>query len=852
MRISELAKQYGINGKDLQKVLHQAGFAVKSDLQTATDEIIKWVESQPREALVPSKKTKKTVPKKKVKAPAASADKSPSVAREDKPKKAAEAAKIKKPASTPIPPTSPAPTVKAAAALATSAQPPAQSQAQKEEKRAECKKAKPIEPPTLKSKALAKGQPIALGQSPPDAPASESPPTTPESLIVTDEQPKATGQKHRRADFRSLRVPRELPAIFADIESDYAIRSITGGGVRRRAAPRGAGRSTAARPQRRAGAPAKSERDPNAVITLNSGMTIRELSHALGIKLNEIIDYFMHTGKLVQANEILPQEDVVLLAEKFKVKIEWKEKEDLEHEVKNLLADQAAASGCALAPRPPVVTFMGHVDHGKTSLLDKIRQTRVAATEHGGITQHIGAYSVIKNNQRITFLDTPGHEAFTAMRARGATLTDVAVLVVAADDGVMPQTIEAYNHLKNAGIPVVVAINKCDLPSANPARVRQELANKIGLLPEEWGGTCGMVDVSAVTGQGIDALLERILLEAEVLELKADPQRPAVGYVLEAKVGEGQGVVATVLVQQGTLRRGDVVLFSNGYGRIKLMYDEWGRTVETATPGTPVRVSGLSAVPEAGDKICVVGDYAKARQIAEERERRIRSAALARRRHVTLENLTDHLAASGCQVLRIILKADVMGSLEVLQKTLADLARKEVRIEIIHAAVGGVNQADVLLADASDAIIVGFHVVADQTARLQAMSRGVQIKIYHVIYRLIEDIKAALEGLLPPEEREVVLGHAEIRQVFHASRVGNIAGCYVTDGVITRAARVRLIRDSVVIYEGEIASLRRVKDDVREVKSGFECGIKIANYDDIKENDVIEAYTIEEVARKLT
>jgi len=668
-------------------------------------------------------------------------------------------------------------------------------------------------------------------------------------IIIEEEGPaKHTGQKHKRADFKSRALPRVLPAGFADLDTTYT-RSVAG-----TRAPRRAPRSRQMRRGRgrRATAQVKHERDPNAIIPVTAGMTVRDLSVALGVKLGEIMGYFLKNGLRMQVNDILPEEDIKLVAQEFKLNIEWKAPQNLEDELELEIQGHAdATQDSDLQPRPPVITFLGHVDHGKTSLLDKIRSSRVAAGEAGGITQHIGAYCIEKGDHTITFLDTPGHEAFTAMRARGATLTDIAVLVVAADDGVMPQTEEACSHARNAEVPVVVAINKCDLPNANPDRVRQELANRLELLPEEWGGKTGMINVSAITGAGIDALLERILLESEMLELRANPDRPAEGHVLEAKVSESRGVVVTMLVSDGTLRRGDIVLCSSGYGKVKLMYDEHGRTIEEAGPGRPARIVGLSSVPEAGDRIYVLNDLARARDIAEHRAHEARSAALSRRAHVTLENLQAHLADAQTRELNVIIKADVMGSLEVLQKTLRDISNDEVRINIIHAAVGGINQADVILADASDAVIVGFHVIADQTARLQATSHGVQIKVYHIIYRLIEDMRSALEGMLPPEEREVVQGHLEIRQVFRASRIGNIAGCYVTDGIVTRQSRVRLIRDSVVIYDGQVESLRRVKSDAREVRSGFECGLKIAGYDDIKEGDVIEAYTIEEIARKL-
>jgi translation initiation factor IF-2 len=389
------------------------------------------------------------------------------------------------------------------------------------------------------------------------------------------------------------------------------------------------------------------------------------------------------------------------------------------------------------------------------------------------------------------------------------------------------------------------------LPSANPDRVRQELANRLGLLPEEWGGQVGMVEVSAITKKGLDKLVERIQLEAEVLELRANPERPATGFVVEAKMSEGQGVVATLLVTDGTLHNADVILCSNGYGKIRFMFDEFGKPITEAAPGTPVRMSGLSAVPEAGDKFFILSDILKARAIAEQRERESRQAAMAKRQHVTLENLTSHLAGSGRRDLQVIVKADVVGSLEVLEKTLTDLATDEVGINIIHSAVGGVNHADVILADASDAIILGFHVGIESMARNAATSLGVQVKAYHIIYRMIEDMRAALEGMLPPEEKEVVQGHIEIRQVFRSSRVGAIAGCYVTDGTVQRTNRVRVYRNQVVVYDGTIQSLRRIKDDVREVKAGFECGLKIVNYDAVEEGDIVEAYSIEEIARKL-
>ncbi len=668
-------------------------------------------------------------------------------------------------------------------------------------------------------------------------------------LIAPEEENIRTGFKHKRADFKSKRMHHELPASFAEIDNEFT-RSLTGGGRRRggRGAPR---RNTGRRSRtRRITGPVQRVAGQAAQVYL--GMTVRDLSVALGVKMQDILGWAIAQARMLQVNDILSEEDITTIAENFKIPLKWETVEDLEQELADeTLQQEVDADDNDLVERPPVVTFMGHVDHGKTSLLDCIRNTRVVDGEHGGITQHIGAYSVEHNGKRITFLDTPGHEAFSAMRARGANLTNVAVLVVAADDGVMPQTEEAAAHAKNAGVPIVVAINKCDLPSANPDRVRQELANRLGLLPEEWGGQVGMIEVSAITRYGIEDLLERILLESEVLELKANPNRPATGFVVEAKMSEGQGVLSTMLVSDGTLNGGDVILCSNGYGKIRFMLDEFGKPIQRADPGMPVRLSGLSAIPEAGDKFFILQDITKARAIAEQRERETRAAALARRQHVTLENLTAHLTGSGKRELSVIVKADVVGSLEVLDKTLRDMATDEVGISIIHSAVGGINHADVILADASDALILGFHVGVDAQAKAAAVNLGVQIKTYHIIYRMIEDMWAALEGLLPPEEKEVVQGHVEIRQVFRASKIGAIAGCYVVDGLIQRTSRVRLYRNQVVIYNGLIQSLKRVKDDVREVKAGFECGIKIANYDGIAEGDVIEAYIIEEVARKL-
>lgn len=720
-------------------------------------------------------------------------------------------------------------------------------------------KAQPSYKPNQNQPKKAQAKEIKISRPVVQAPSTQTGP----GLVIEDaksgtQQQNVSLHKYKQADFKGTLSRPELPPIFSSMDSEYtrSIRS-TGGHSRGRGAKGGSGASGFSRRKggRRGQAAPSLPRDPNAISELSKAMSVRDLSVALGIKLNAIISYLMQNEKMLAVNDILGEEDIVQIAEQFEIPYAWKQEENLEELLKEELQQEQDAGGSEAqqAPRPPVVTFMGHVDHGKTSLLDKIRQTRVTEGESGGITQHIGAYSITKNGHRITFLDTPGHEAFTQMRARGANLTDIVVLVVAADDGVMPQTREAYSHAKNAGVPVVVALNKCDMAGANPDKVRQELANQLELMPEEWGGHTGMIEVSAITGDGVEQLLERILLESEMLELSSNPNRKAVGYVIESEMTENRGAVATVLVLDGTLHRGDVLLTSNGYGKVKLMYDSNGKTTHEGGPSQAVSVVGLNNVPEVGDKIFVVDDMSNARKLAEEREHKARDHALTqqKRTHVTLENLTSYLEEGQKQELNIIVKADVSGSLEVLIKTLADLATDEVSINVIHSGVGGISQADVILADASDALIVGFHVVPDSTAKLQASSHGVQIKVYHIIYRLIEDMKAALEGMLPPEERELIRGQVEIREVFHSSKLGNIAGCYVTDGYINRTCKVRVIRDSIVVHTGNIDGLRRFKDDVKEVRNGFECGMRIVGFDAIRVGDILEPFEIEEVARKL-
>jgi translation initiation factor IF-2 len=510
--------------------------------------------------------------------------------------------------------------------------------------------------------------------------------------------------------------------------------------------------------------------------------------------------------------------------------------------------EEAAQTGELLA-RAPVVTVMGHVDHGKTSLLDYIRTTRVAAGEAGGITQHIGAYHVQTPRGMITFLDTPGHAAFTAMRARGAKATDIVILVVAADDGVMPQTKEAISHAKSAGVPIVVAMNKVDKAEANLERVKSELVAE-SVVPEDFGGDTPFVPVSAKTGQGIDDLLEQVLLQAEVLELKAPTAAAAKGLVIEAQLDKGRGPVATVLVQSGTLKKGDVVLAGSSYGRVRAMLDENGESIDEAGPSIPVEIQGLTEVPQAGDDFMVMADERRAREIATFRQGKYRDVKLSKQQAAKLENMFDQVGA-GTQTLALIVKADVQGSQEALSQSLSKLSTDEVKVQIVHGAVGGISESDINLAIASKAVIVGFNVRADANARKLAESNGVDIRYYNIIYDAVDEIKAAMTGMLAPEQKEEVIGTAEIRTVFIASKIGTVAGSMVTAGRVTRNARFRLLRDNVVIYTGEVDSVKRMKDDVREVAEGFECGIKLKNVTDIKEGDQLEFFEVKEVARTL-
>ena len=575
-------------------------------------------------------------------------------------------------------------------------------------------------------------------------------------------------------------------------------------------------------------------------------ITVADLGLKMAIKATEIIKVLMKMGSMVTINQVLDQETAMIVVEEMGHKAIAAKLDDPDA----FLEEHHEHKDVPQLPRAPVVTVMGHVDHGKTSLLDYIRRAKVAAGEAGGITQHIGAYHVETDRGMITFLDTPGHEAFTAMRARGAKATDIVILVVAADDGVMPQTKEAVHHAKAAGVPLVVAVNKIDKPDANPDRVKQELVAE-GVIPEEYGGDSPFCPVSAKKGTGIDELLEQVLLQAEILELTAQKDAPAKGLIIEARLDKGRGAVATMLVQSGTLKRGDVVLAGQVFGRVRAMLDENGKPINEAGPSIPVEILGLSDVPAAGEEAIVLNDEKKAREIALFRQGKFRDVKLAKQQAAKLENMFQQMEEGEVKTLPLIVKADVQGSQEALVQTLAKLSNEEVRVQVVHGAVGAISESDVNLAQASGAVIIGFNIRADAGARKLAESFGVDIRYYNVIYDAVDEVKAALSGMLAPEKREQVTGMVEIRQVFHISKVGAIAGCYVLEGFVKRASRVRLLRSNVVLWDGELDSLKRFKDDVKEVRSNFECGLSLRGNNDIQEGDQLEVYEIQEVARTL-
>ncbi len=590
-------------------------------------------------------------------------------------------------------------------------------------------------------------------------------------------------------------------------------------------------------------APIKAEKRRFAIYET---IQVGELAKKMGVKASEVIKKLMEQGVMATMTQSLDYETAALIAEEFGYEVEKKAvAEDL------VMEELQEVKGGEPKPRPPVVTVMGHVDHGKTTLLDAIRDADVASREAGGITQHIGAYDVrLASGEEVVFLDTPGHEAFTAMRARGASVTDIVILVVAADDGVMAQTKESIDHARAAGVPIIVAVNKIDKPEANPDRVKTELA-ELGLVPEDWGGDTIFVEISAKKRIGIEELIELLSLQAEVLELKADPDRPARGHVVEARLDKGRGPVATFLVREGTLHVGDAVVCDMVYGRIRAMINDKGERVKSAGPSMPVEVQGLSGVPEAGSEFVVLADEKKAREVAEYRQRKAREAELVKSSKINLERMLEQMAEQEAKVLNIVLKTDVQGSLEALSDALRKLSTDEIKVDIVRSGIGAISESDVLLASASNAVIIGFNVRPTAQAKELAQREGVDIRFYDVIYNALDEIKAAMEGMLEPEFEEHVLGHAEVRQTFRVPKVGTVAGCYVTDGQVMRNAEVRLLRENVVVYTGKIASLRRFKDDVKEVQAGYECGIGLEKFNDIKVGDVIECFEMREIAREL-
>jgi len=699
------------------------------------------------------------------------------------------------------------------------------------QKEADKKKRQEKKDTAVQEAEAAKKEEIAAKAKPPEKKPADK---TLHSPITKDEAKKAIKKKANQARFEAESKKRGLKT-----RGDFAA---TGG----RDSWRGGGKNRNRKNNQSVdNTPAPAPEFVAREIAVPETIAIAELAHKMSVKAAEVIKIFMKLGQMVTINQVIDQETAMIVVDEMGHKgiaaktadpqafLEESSDENVKHEA-----------------RAPVVTVMGHVDHGKTSLLDYIRTTRVASGEAGGITQHIGAYHVNTQKGMVTFLDTPGHEAFTAMRARGAKATDIVVLVVASDDGVMPQTIEAVHHAKAGNTPLIIAVNKIDKTEANPERVKQELSQH-EVVPEDWGGDTMFVHVSAKTGEGIDALLDSILLQAEILDLKAPVKTAARGVVIESRLDKGRGPVASILVQGGTLNRGDVLLAGAVFGRVRAMVDENGLVVSSAGPSIPVEVQGLSDVPAAGEEIVVLQDEKKAREIALFRQGKFREVKLAKQHAAKLDNMFDQLKEGAVKSLTMIIKADVQGSSEALAHSLTRLSTDEVQVNIVHSGVGGINESDINLALASNAVIVGFNARADATARKLIQTHGIDVRYYNIIYDAVDEVKAALSGLLSPDRKEETLGLVEIRQVFRISKVGSVAGCYVLEGLVKRGSAVRLLRDNVVIHEGELDTLKRFKDDVKEVKSGFECGLSLKNYTDIKEGDQLEVFEVVEIARSL-
>jgi translation initiation factor IF-2 len=820
MRVYDLAKKIGKSNKDVLAALEKIGIKGKKHSSSIDEETATKV----RKAL------KQPAPKKEKGAAAKPAPEKKKAEKKKQPPKA-------KPKTTgkgakKAPEARPAPTeAKTTKKVTTAAV---------EEKRPKPTAAQPPErKPEAKGRARGPEQPLPGKPKAGTAP----PPEEVETPVTIPEEEAALKVPDRfRKDMEAEKVekfkgkPSMQKAFQAVRKIDHA-RRFTPGVGRKRGRDRSHVRQKAGPPT--ITAPRKKS------LKVQEGTTVKEFAELVGVKLPEVIKKFMELGYTPTINQPLDMDAALLVADGLNVTLEVAAVED------EAVIEEAPEDVTKLRPRPPIVTIMGHVDHGKTSLLDAIRETKVIDTEAGGITQHIGAYKVSLKGKDIVFLDTPGHEAFTALRARGAKVTDIVILIVAADDGVKPQTVEAIDHAKAAGVPIIVAANKIDKPEANIQKVKTELSEH-GIMPEEWGGQHIFSEISAKQRMGIEELLELVTLQAEVMELKANPERRAKGVIIEAKLDKGRGPVATLLVQSGTLNIGDIFLSGANTGRVRAMYDDMGKKLKTATPSTPVELIGFGTVPTAGDTFAVIEDERKARQIAVARLHKLRSVEIAHKRKLTLEDLYSKIKEGEVKDLNIVIKGDVQGSVEAIKDALAGITHPEVQVKVIHAAVGGINESDVMLAAASNAIIIGFNVRPEPKASQTAEQEGVDIELYNVIYEAIDDVKKALEGMLEPTIREKVLGRAEVREVFRSSRLGTIAGCMVTDGVASRNSDgVRVIRDNIVVYEGKISSLKRFKEDAREVASGYECGLVVENYNDIKVGDILENFVHEKVAPTL-
>jgi len=795
VRVHELAKAHDMSAQDVLDKLHKAGIKVKAAASAVDEDQAKAaIEGRPLPSNGAAAKPATKAPK--------PAPKPPAVRR--------------------APPALPAASDRAAAA----AQRPRASQAAAAKPKTAATPSMPADPAPAQS--AAGGAPGATNPSAADGEPAKHRPTR--SSLAGERAPGAAGPGGRRRVVIDSQASRRTPG-----QQQQPPRRQRRG--RRR---RGTYDDTVA-PLNEAAA------THTDLVRINSGSTVKDIAESMGVPVPDIIKKLMMLGEMATLTQTLSDDAVGVLAEEFGKEVEIVHAAD-EVEAEPVYEDADED----LTERPPVVTIMGHVDHGKTSLLDAIRMTEVVAGEAGGITQHIGAYQVHHDDKLVTFLDTPGHEAFTAMRARGARVTDIAVIVVAADDGVKPQTDEAIDHAKAAEVPIVVAVNKIDKEGADPTRVRTEMTTR-GLQPVEWGGETEFVDVSAKTRVGLDTLLDTLQVVAEVEELKANPSAPASGVVVESKLDPGRGPVVTVLIQRGTLRVGDALVAGANWGRVRALNDFTGERVKEAAPGDPVEVLGFDGVPEAGEYVRAVENDRRARQIAHEREQRLKQEQHARRsgRKRSLEDVFREIQAGELKELNLLVKADVAGSAEALQDEIAKLPQDEVAVNIIRSGVGGINESDVMLAAASDAIIIGFNVRPVGDARAVAEREGVEVRNYSVIYKVLDELRAAMEGMLEPDEVEDALGHVEVRQIFRASKIGVIAGSYVTDGKITRGAKTRLVRDGTIVYDGEIASLRRISEDVREVAAGFECGIVLRNFQDVKEGDILEVYETRKVDRAL-